>query len=198
MSSVRQLCDGALAAMGRSDEGALHLCCGGLMSRRVRLAFDDLEAVCALAMVLSGGHETTSSQECGTACARFAQLLCNFVGRAASPQHQLALGREMYAARKASSSGTPELYAALALARALMSCQRDLLQARRRRRARALGLAHRRVRRPGVGHVGVGHTAMPIYYGTPPTVYHLPNATKEMPQCRSIQQCGEASDGRVV
>ena len=50
MSSVQQLCDGALAAMGRSDEGALHLCCGGLMSRCVCLAFDDLEAVCALAM----------------------------------------------------------------------------------------------------------------------------------------------------
>ena len=111
--------------MARGDEGALHRCCGGLMSRRGHMANAIIEAVCALAMALSGGHALAeeASPGCGTTCARFAQLLCDFVGRAASPQQQLALGREMYAARKASSSGTPELYSSLALAAALMSCE---------------------------------------------------------------------------
>ena len=105
MVTVRQLRDGALAAMGRGDESALNKCCAGLMSQRGRLAVEVIDAVSslAMAMALSGG----------TTCARLAQLLCDFVGSAGSPRQQLALSRKMYAASsEADSSASSELYAA--------------------------------------------------------------------------------------
>ena len=125
MVTVRQLRDGALAAMGSGDDSALHKCCAGLMSRRGRLEVEVVDAVSALAMALAVSG--------GAACARFAQQLCDFVGSAGSPRQQLALSRKMYAAvssspaassSSAASAASSELYAALALARALVSCQK--------------------------------------------------------------------------